>query len=163
MVEVRVATVGVASAAEIARVHSIARAAYYLAACADGAVPGGDLEFEPMWRGRLEAPEYTVVAATQDARIVGFVAMASRAGDTVELVALYVEPDRWSRGIASRLHDDFDRWWANSGRSAATLEVWSRNERAIGFYLGRGWHFTDASRPAHDATTYRTMEKIRTS
>jgi GNAT superfamily N-acetyltransferase len=133
----------------IAEIHHLARSTYYRAA---GHEP--DPAKEPgidEWNSYLAQPTMKLACAcAEDGIPLGFACAfdgqeASRGGlHSLELVALYVDPEygsRGSRGIGSRLHD----WYLESLRDsttaeAGTLYVWSLNERARRFYTQRGWY-----------------------
>lgn len=62
-----------------------------------------------------------------------------------ELTSLYVLPSYYGRGIGSRLYQVFQL--EHDDRSPGSLEVRAANQRAINFYLHRGWIPTSESRP----------------
>jgi GNAT superfamily N-acetyltransferase len=64
-----------------------------------------------------------------------------------ELVALYVDPDRWGRGVGRAL---LERSLADVGaRGYSLIELWtfSRNERALRLYRATGFAADGATRP----------------
>jgi len=152
-------------AAAVAAVHEVARRAYYEA----GATTSADdvaarLAF---WTGVLQEPGRAAVWCAEVAgEVVGFCFLGPPlhgppAGEPVlELHALYVRPSSWAAGLGSALHavvvDELDtgRW------VGGTLEVWSRNDRAIGFYERRGWALDGRSRPGPGGTTYERMSRL---
>ena len=114
-------------------------------------------ERERQWSDSLAArPPHTrvVVAALGDA-IVGFAATGpplmadDRADPTLgDLYALYLEPEVWRRGIGTQLHAAALDRLRSCGFTHAGLWVLDTNERAIRFYLSRGW--TDTRRTQID-------------
>ncbi len=95
-----------------------------------------------------------VVAVVHDA-IVGFAATGpplipdDRADPTLgDLYALYLTPDVWRRGIGTQLHAAALDRLRSGGFSHAGLWVLDTNERALGFYISRGW--TDSGRTQVD-------------
>ena len=151
-------------AAAVAAVHEVARRAYYEA----GPTPGEDDESARLafWTGVLQAPERAAVwCADVDGEVAGFCSFGPplHAPPTrepvLELHALYVRPSSWAAGLGSALHavvvDELDtgRW------VGGTLEVWSRNDRAIAFYERRGWALDGRSRPGPGGTTYEGMSR----
>jgi GNAT superfamily N-acetyltransferase len=130
-------------AAGIAAVHVEAwRAAY------DGLLPAAMLaalsvsDGAARWSRALAAGEVVVVAEAEDG-IVGFASVgASRDADAAgagELNAIYLHPDRWSRGDGHLLHEAAVARLCDLGYDAASLWVLDGNERAIGFYERHGW------------------------
>lgn len=61
------------------------------------------------------------------------------ASNTGEIVAIYVDPDRWRSGVGSALLDDLIR--AAGARACASVTLWvlSGNQRARAFYEARGF------------------------
>ena len=86
------------------------------------------------------SPRTTV--AVEESEILGFATIAPADEDgttTGELCALYVDPDRWRRGIGSVLLADACDRLATSGFDQAVLWVLQGNDRAVGFYRAAGW------------------------
>lgn len=142
----------------VARVHELARAAYY---DVDPPVER-DPERVGMWWAAIGDPRRaTVLVVEDDDAVVSFLSFGPPIhkvtfhGPVLELHALYVLPDHWGRGIASALHERFLKRLA-AGR-IGILEVWERNTRAIGFYEHRGWRRDGRCRPADDGTAYVGM------
>lgn len=114
-------------------------------------------ERERQWSTVLTArPRHTrvVVAALGDA-VVGFAATGppliadDRADPGLgDLYALYLDPEVWRRGIGTRLHAAALDRLRSCGFTHAGLWVLDTNERALRFYLGRGW--TDSGRARTD-------------
>lgn len=88
-----------------------------------------------------EANAVTWVVAEEDERILGH--GISRVSDGLgHLMALYVDPDAWGRGIGHQLHTMALRGLRRRGADAAQLEVLDGNERTIAFYERHGWSLT---------------------
>ena len=66
-----------------------------------------------------------------------------------ELYTLYLDPDRWGRGGATRLMDEVVAQMRAAGFTAATLWVLGTNAHARRFYENRGWRPDGASK-VHD-------------
>jgi GNAT superfamily N-acetyltransferase len=137
----------------IAEIHHVARSAYYRAA---GHEP--DAAKEPgaeEWKSYLAQPGMQLACAcAEDGVSVGFACAfdgqeASRGGlHSVELVALYVDPARWGRGVGTVLHDWYlGRLRDSKAAEAGTLYVWSLNERALRFYGRCRWYEDGPQRP----------------
>ena len=91
--------------------------------------------------GGEEAP--TTLVTEQDGVIRGF-ATARRAEDVGdqrvgELLALYVDPDGWGRGVGRRLLHAVRKELADRGHAEAILWVLVGNDRADRFYGVDGW------------------------
>lgn len=142
----------------VARVHEHARAAYYRLA------PPEDVDPERMemwWSAIAEHRRATVLVAEDDEEIVGLISFGppihewALPGPVVELQALYVLPDHWGRGIGSALHQRFVK--RLPGGRTGILDIWERNDRAIGFYERRGWRRDGRSRPGPEGSVYVGM------
>lgn len=84
-----------------------------------------------------------VCLAEKEDRLLGFAAYGgSRDDDAVagvgELLALYVHPANWSRGVGRGLHHEAVRAMAQE-HLEATLWVLEANQRAREFYERQGW------------------------
>lgn len=91
--------------------------------------------------GSLPTVHY-MVAREEDA-VVGY-AVASVAGDVLELQRIAVDPDRRRGGIATELLDDVLHRAGAEGAARVVLEVREDNTDALGFYAARG--FTELAR-----------------
>ena len=67
----------------------------------------------------------------------GVVGVTARSDDKIDL--LWVHPAYHRRGIGSALLDIVETEIKKSGCELATLECFSDNDRAMGFYLAKGW------------------------
>ena len=131
----------VTDAVAVATVHRLSRAAYY------GLPADPDDDRAAMWSALLgEEDRTTWIAEGGNDEVVGFVSASRRSGTEgrVELTALYVLPDHGGRGLGSRLYETFVD---ERGEDEGVLEVWAGNQRAIDFYVRRGWTPTEARRP----------------
>jgi GNAT superfamily N-acetyltransferase len=100
--------------------------------------PGGQLAHLAEVDGT--AVGFAVTAASRDA------AAAAQEG---ELLAIYVSPDAWRRGIGTALHDAALDGLRREGFATAILWVLRDNPRARPFYEHHGWT-TDAAEEPHD-------------
>ncbi|GAA4705403.1 GNAT family N-acetyltransferase [Pseudonocardia yuanmonensis] len=144
MVEVRAAAP--ADAGAIARVVVDSWRRAYAGLLPDELLAGLSVEDRRrMWRAVLDAaaPGVAVLVAEDRAGplVVGFVAARSDPDDPRhgQLMALYVAPGAWRRGIGTMLHDAALDHLARRGVERATLWVLDGNERADAFYRARGW------------------------
>ncbi len=80
--------------------------------------------------------EKRVRVAEQDGRVLGFTVVLPRDGETCDLDGLFVEPDRWKRGIGRALMQDAFALARAGG--AAVMEVLG-NPCAEGFYVKLGF------------------------
>lgn len=85
----------------------------------------------------------TTVVALERGTICGFATTGPSRGDdhddAGELFALYVDPDRWGRGIGRALLAEARALMARQGFEQAVLWVLLGNERAERFYHIDGW------------------------
>ena len=143
----------VADAARVADVHARSRAAYY----GERLDPRDRAQDRrPMWLRHLSAPQLSTFVAVAD-EPVGFICVrrASAEDPEVELMSLYVLPERFGEGIGTALYEQF---LAVREAAPASLEVWEANERAISFYRRRGWRRTTSSRPGIAGVPYVTWK-----
>jgi GNAT superfamily N-acetyltransferase len=82
--------------------------------------------------------------------ILGFVTFSrsrdADAPDDGEVVALYVDPDRYGSGVGRMLMAEARRRLWEEGFGEALLWVLDGNERAVRFYEGEGWARDGATR-----------------
>ena len=94
--------------------------------------------------------------------VVGY-AVASLAGDVVELQRIGVDPDHRRRGVAGRLLDGVVDLAAQDGAGRVLLEVREDNDGALAFYAARGFAEI-ARRPRYyrDGATAVVLERVVT-
>lgn len=152
----------------IARVHGRARAKSY--ADLDVVQRGREplpAERVELWRNLLAGDSDAAFTLVAEARgtAVGFcsVATGSRDPDTAagtgEIAALYVDPDRWGRGIGSALIAKALAGLREAGCSAVTLWVLAENRPAITFYARHGFAPDGLGGP--DPQTGRPKARLR--
>lgn len=83
----------------------------------------------------------TTVLAVEDQAILGLATTGPSPDDPQrgELMALYVDPDHWNRGIGRVLLRDARARLAERGFLEARLWVFAGNDRAERFYQSDGW------------------------
>jgi GNAT superfamily N-acetyltransferase len=134
-----------------------------------GIVPAEAIEALPIatWRSEItrglaspEGDSFTLIA--EDEREIGgyaFVAAPGRESEgpgEAELVAIYVDPRRWRRGIGRAL---LERAVVDAGEAGyAEMTLWSfeQNAQALAFYGALGWERTSQRRP-HRSTGVPTV------
>lgn len=106
------------------------------------------------------AKPYTMVAV-EDGAIVGFATiMPSRDADLPEageLAALYLDPERWDRGIGVAMIEAARAELVRRGFKAALLWVLAGNARAMRFYERDGWA-ADGSQRTQEIWGLRLVE-----
>jgi GNAT superfamily N-acetyltransferase len=102
--------------------------------------PFPDDDVRARWRVLLSRADSGVLLAERSSRTVGMVAFAPG-----RLVALYVVPDQWGRGVGSRLHDAAVAALRELG-AEARLWVLADNRNARRFYERRGWQLDGRER-----------------
>jgi ribosomal protein S18 acetylase RimI-like enzyme len=152
----------------IARVHARAREASYadLPVEARGREPLMSERVE-LWRDLLAGDGEVAFTLVAEARgdAVGFcsVATVSRDADrgqhTGEVAALYVDPDRWGKGIGNALMTKALSELREAGCDAATLWVLAENELATRFYAKFGFSPDGFGGP--DPRTGRPKARLR--
>ncbi|MGH8317138.1 MAG: GNAT family N-acetyltransferase [Steroidobacteraceae bacterium] len=134
-----------ADAMAVARVHVRAWQAAYRGLMPDDYLDGLRAEDRAPrydFAGRDPARPRTWVAVEADS-ILGFAAISPARDEDVtgqgELCALYVEPDRWGRGIGRALASEARSDLSRLGFARALLWVVAGNARAEQFYRADGW------------------------
>jgi len=101
------------------------------------------------WRARLDRPPggWSILVGEAEWRVVGFAAMGPDRDGTPagELFALYVDPDRWSRGAGWALLAAAEEHLSER-HPEAILWVLEGNERARRFYERAGWALEPSTR-----------------
>lgn len=135
-----------AAASDAARLASFAAHAFRAAFAADN--DPADLEqylnasFAPeQIAAEIADPQALFLLLFQDENLIGYTklqfgrAPADQALERpVELVRIYVDPDRTARGLGSRLMQASLQAAQERGCATIWLGVWERNQRAIAFY-----------------------------
>jgi len=137
----------------------------------DGQLPAdllANLDPEPRaraWARAIDDEDPAVIVAVDDRDVpIGFVAVgASRDGDAEphvgEVVALYLDPDRWDRGEGRALLASGVARLREAGFTTASLWVLTSNERTIRFYERAGWRANGDERVEDLAGT--TVRELR--
>ncbi|MET0329198.1 MAG: GNAT family N-acetyltransferase [Luteimonas sp.] len=93
------------------------------------------------WEGMLAGPrpgEHTWVAE-RDGAVVGWIQVVDGPGESFELQALYVAPDRWRGGVGRALWHTAIASVQRNGARTAWLWVLAGNTPAIAFYEQAGF------------------------
>jgi GNAT superfamily N-acetyltransferase len=89
-----------------------------------------------------------------------YVAAPARDGDlgeeAAELMAIYVEPELWGRGVGAALIAAAEREAVARGYEELSLWTFTENDRARGFYERRGWR-ADGNQRLHPLAGARAM------
>lgn len=96
------------------------------------------------WRRWIASPEtWTQVAVDDDGTLLGYVAFSAArdadAAGAAEIVAIYVDPPHWRRGVGAQLMAAAARVIADAGFARTVLWVLQDNPRARAFYERRGF------------------------
>lgn len=115
--------------------------------------------------GRLSAPRSEFLVADDGRQIGGMAfAQADEAGEIVTIRQVYVLPSMQGRGIGGLLLDEIEDCFPEA--KMFVLEVEAANEKAVRFYLARGYTDAGASddecRRAGITDNVRRMELKRT-
>lgn len=95
-------------------------------------------EIRERWARELADPDVDCFAIVRDGALAGF---AATRGD--ELLHFGTALDTWGTGLAGLAHDELVEHLRRAGHAHAWLLVFEANERAIRFYVRRGWRPTD--------------------
>jgi GNAT superfamily N-acetyltransferase len=90
--------------------------------------------------GHADPDKPSTIVAVEDDAIAGFVT-TGRDGELGHLMALYVDPDRWGRGVGRTLIEAGRGVLAGRGFGEAVLWMLAGNVRADRFYVHDGWRF----------------------
>jgi len=126
---------------------------------------------EESWRGILEDAgdeSFTLVAIDGERQLVGFCAVAAPArdedagGQTAEVTATYVDPQRWRVGIGGDLLAAAVLRLREAGWRDVVLWVFGENAPACAFYARFGFH-PDGSETRHEWAGGQTAIRLRVS
>lgn len=92
------------------------------------------------WLAELADPEVDCFVILSAEQISGFAATRSN-----EFLHFGTAVDTWGSGLAGHAHDEVLAHLRSGGFEKAWLRVFEENERAIRFYVRRGWRPTGAS------------------
>jgi L-amino acid N-acyltransferase YncA len=107
---------------------------------------------EAIWQRIVVEQKFQLLVADEDSRIAGFVNFGpcrdtdSVAGFTGEILAIYVDPNRWHEGIGQQLLDAALSSLKSAGFREATLWVLDSNLRTRVFYERAGFSFDGTAR-----------------
>jgi RimJ/RimL family protein N-acetyltransferase len=90
------------------------------------------------WLREVVDPDVECFAIVLGGRLAGF---AATRGD--EFLHFGTAVATWGSGLAGAAHDEVLEHFRAGGRAAVWLRVFEKNERAIRFYVRRGWTPTD--------------------
>jgi ribosomal protein S18 acetylase RimI-like enzyme len=114
------------------------------------------------WRDAI--PDTTVLVAEYDESVAGFASLRVPAPDlnepaTGEITTLYVDPERWRRGIGRALLDAAAAELRDDGCDEAVLWVYEANAAGREFYAKLGFH-PDGARQARGAPEVRLRARL---
>lgn len=133
----------------IAGIHTMARIAYYRGFVPDAELrdPTAHAQRRDVYRDRVRAPEFTVLCAERDERVVGFALYGpavepvgtARPEEVAQLRQIHVDPAHWRLGIGTALHDACVQAWQDSEIRVGRVDVWQHDRHARAFYDAHGW------------------------
>ena len=99
---------------------------------------------EGVWRQRLAGSPPGTAVFEEHGQVLGWISVGpSRDPDapslTGELLAIYVDPTHWRRGVGQQLWTDTEEQLRRSGVLEVTLWVLKDNARAVAFYRSNGF------------------------
>jgi len=162
---------GPADSAGIARVHVRSWQAGYRGLLTGDELAGdSEAERDATWSGLMtDGGGPVVLVAENDAKIVGFCAVATpsrdpdAAHDVAEVAALYVDPSAWGTGVGRALMEVALEPLRAGPWLAVTLWVMSGNERAHGFYGRLGFTADGARRSDRAGSEVRLRASLEPS
>lgn len=92
------------------------------------------------WRAELADPAVDCFVVVQAGQIAGFAATRSD-----EFLHFGTAVRTWGTGLAGQAHDEVLAHLRDRGYQSAWLRVFEENERAVRFYVRRGWTATDVT------------------
>jgi len=148
--DIRAATIS--DAHDIAEVHVASWKGAYRGLMPDSVLDGLSVsKREEMWQRIIGEKKFQLLVAEHDDRIVGFVNFGSTrdpdaAGHTGEILAIYVDPNRWHEGTGRGLLEAALLELKSAGCNEATLWVLDSNSRARVFYERAGFYVDGATK-----------------
>jgi GNAT superfamily N-acetyltransferase len=147
---IRVATI--ADAHDIAEVHVASWRAAYRGLMPDSVLDGLSVpKRTEIWQRIMAEQKFQLLVAEHDDRIVGFVNFGSARdpdavpGLTGEILAIYVDPNRWHEGTGQGLLEAALSKLKSAGFNEAMLWVLDSNSRARFFYERAGFSVDGAT------------------
>jgi ribosomal protein S18 acetylase RimI-like enzyme len=140
-------------APKIAYIHVETWRAAYRGQIADAVLDALDVgRGMDMWRGRIKNAHGVIFIAEEKGSITGFCDLIpSRDPDAdpqtvAEIVAIYVLPAQWGKGVGRALCDSAVAEARRQGFKAMTLWVLATNQASQLFYQAMGFHADGASK-----------------
>jgi GNAT superfamily N-acetyltransferase len=105
----------------------------------------GEVQTRETWEVRLASDRALTWVALEEAAVVGFASAGYAEEEDLAssrvaiLLALYVDPERWSQGHGRALHDEAVSWMRSEGYKLGVLWVMAGNGRGRAFYTKAGW------------------------
>jgi GNAT superfamily N-acetyltransferase len=162
---IRAATI--ADAHHIAQIHVASWKAAYHGLMPDAVLNGLSVpKRAEMWRRIVAELKFQLLVAEHDDRIVGLVNFGpTRNSDAVpeltgEILAIYVDPDRWHGGIGQALLEAALSQLKSAGFQEATLWVLDSNSRARVFYERCGFS-VDGATQSEIVGDNTTIQEVR--
>ncbi len=121
---------------------------------------------EGAWRQRLDCDTSGTSVLEERGVVLGWVnAGPSRDADalptTSELLAIYVDPRHWRRGVGQRLWNDVEDQLRRAGFSDVTLWVLQDNAGALAFYRSNGFVVDGIEKPVELGGTELVEVRLR--
>jgi GNAT superfamily N-acetyltransferase len=169
MTALTVRKAGESDTREIAAVHVRAWRAAFRGLVPDEVLDGLSVaDRERDWRTVLSAVgrSFTFVGIGDEQRVEGFCTVAAPGTDedagehTAEVVATYVDPQRWRAGIGSAVLEAALSELGERGWQDATLWVLARNDQARAFYANFGFE-PDGAETKHDWSGEEVAVRLR--
>ena len=102
----------------------------------------------------LSREETVLLVAVEDEEVVGFAHAVSEEGEEGDLLRLYVDPDRWDRGIGTRLFERVREELGNAGIRRLKAMVLAENEIGNAFYRDLGFQREATERTTIDGAEF---------
>lgn len=100
-------------------------------------------DFEKGWKSSIEVKRRKNLVAEDSEGVQGFLSFApfevnAPSDRPVELIGIYVNPDRWGKGVGKELFGAFENLLARTNSPSFYLWVMEDNIRARAFYASQG-------------------------